>query len=299
LAIINEGKIVYTKVKGYADMRSKEKVTDNSIFEGASLSKPLFAYFVMMYVEEGLLALDTPLFSYLPYEDIADDERYKKITARMVLSHTSGFPNWRSNGKLTINHDPGSTFEYSGEGYQYLAKVLAKLLNTDDAGLEAKYQEKIARPFDLQYTKYLQDTYNISHKVEAHREGEWIKGEGISKEFGSAYSIHTNARDYAKWLLVLLEEKGLKKESFEELFTPQSQIPEDSPQRQIGVTDWTLGFAKVAFPFGTVFAHGGNNPGYSSIFAINREKKWGIVLFSNADQSLIVLHLMNYLHREK
>ncbi|WP_289644215.1 serine hydrolase domain-containing protein [Maribacter aestuarii] len=95
VAIINDGRVVYHTVKGYADSETKKKVNEKTIFEGASLSKPLFAYFVMGFVEEGKLDLDRPLYEYLPYDDIANDERYKKITARMVLSHTTGLPNWR------------------------------------------------------------------------------------------------------------------------------------------------------------------------------------------------------------
>jgi CubicO group peptidase (beta-lactamase class C family) len=69
-------------------------VNDQTLFEAASVSKPIFAYFVMRMVEKGLLNLDTPLYKYLPYPDIEHDDRYKLITARMVLNHTTGFPNW-------------------------------------------------------------------------------------------------------------------------------------------------------------------------------------------------------------
>jgi len=113
IAIINDGKIVYHRALGVTNANTKEKadfchiplsgpnankneqMDEYSIFEAGSLSKPLFAYFVMRMVDKGLLSLDTPLYKYLLYPDIAQDERYKFITARMVLCHTSGFPNWR------------------------------------------------------------------------------------------------------------------------------------------------------------------------------------------------------------
>ena len=301
LAIINDGKVVYHIVKGYEDLEKKNKVTKKTIFEGASLSKPMFAYFVMGFVEEGRLDLDKPLYQYLPYEDIADDERYKKITARMVLSHTTGFPNWRSDHErkeLFIKFEPGTSFEYSGEGYQYLAKVLAHLMKTDDAGLEAIYQDRIAIPLGLRYTKFIQDDYNLSNKAKGYKNGKHVKGNDDPTVFGAAYSLHSEAMDFSKWLVEILEQQGLKKESYLELFKAQVEMPEDSRYRQDGITDWTLGFAKATFPFGTVYGHGGNNYGYTSLFVLEPETNWGFIIFTNDDQSQICLQLLQYLMAE-
>ncbi|MFH6602811.1 serine hydrolase domain-containing protein [Maribacter algicola] len=298
VAIINHGKIVYHTVKGYSDIETKKKVTENTIFEGASLSKPLFAYFIMGFVEEGKLDLDKPLFEYLPYEDIADDMRYKKITARMVLSHTTGFPNWRSDfeeGKLFIKFEPGSAFEYSGEGYQYLAKVLMHILKTDDAGLEAIYQERIARPLKMDITKYLQDKKNMKNKAKGYFEGVAVEEDDDPFIFGAAFSIHSEALDFSRWVIALMDEQGLSKESYKQLFETQVELPEDHPQRQEGITDWTLGFAKATLPYGSAYGHGGNNPGYSSLFVISPDTKWGFVIFTNANQSTLPLTLLQYL----
>ena len=131
---------------GYADVEEKLPITAETIFEGASLSKSVFAFFVLTYVEEGKLSLDKPLYEYLPYDDIDHDDRYKKIIARMVLSHRSGFPNWRrdeADGKLKIKFEPGTQYHYSGEGYQYLAMVLRHIEGTDWNGLEAAFQTKV------------------------------------------------------------------------------------------------------------------------------------------------------------
>ncbi len=301
LAIINDGEVVYHTTKGYADIEDKKKITNKTIFEGASLSKPLFAYFVMGFVEEGRLDLDKPLYKYLPYEDIANDEQYKKITGRMVLAHTTGFPNWRSDhkeNKLFIKFEPGTAFNYSGEGYQYLTKVLKHILDTDDSGLEEIYQERIAIPLDLKYTKYIQDGYNLENKATGYKGKERVKEGDDPSEFGSAYSIHSESLDFSKWLIALLEHKGLTKESYDQLFETQVVLPEDHPQRQEGITDWTLGFAKATLPFGSAYGHGGNNPGYSSLFVLHPETKWGFVIFTNADQSKLPLLLLQYLMTE-
>ncbi|MEL7252187.1 MAG: serine hydrolase domain-containing protein, partial [Bacteroidota bacterium] len=82
IAFINDGEVVHHRTIGYANLQDSLPVTEQTIFEAASMSKSVFAFFAMKYVEEGLLDLDTPLYTYLPYPDIAHDERYKKITAR-------------------------------------------------------------------------------------------------------------------------------------------------------------------------------------------------------------------------
>ncbi len=286
-AIINDAKVVYHDVKGYADKEAKTAVTEKTIFEGASLSKPLFAYLTMFLVEDGLLDLDKPLYQYLENPDIAYDERYKEITARMVLSHCTGLPNWRTDfedNKLFLKFDPGTDFNYSGEGYKYLALVVEKLLNTDYKGLESFYQKKIAIPLQMDVTKFIQDESNLNSKAEPYKNGEKIPEAEIVEEFGSAYGIHSEAEDFSKWLIALMENKGLSNSSYEELFRDQFIIPEDSPYREEGVAAWTLGFAKAEIGENTLYGHGGNNPGYTSLFLIDKSKKWGMVLFTNANQ---------------
>lgn len=298
IALINDGKVVYHNVMGYADLEGKSKVTPTTIFEGASLSKPLFAFFTMDFVERGLLDLDTPLHHYLPYPDIAHDERYKKITARMVLSHTTGFPNWRNDydhKTLFIQFDPGTSYFYSGEGYQYLAKVLMHLSNTNDAGLEDIFQDRIAKPLQLQYTKFVQDTYNLENKAKGYQDNIQKSGDDHPGVFGAAFSIHSEALDFSKWLIALLNRELISTASYEQLFRTQVILPENHEQRQLGVAEWTLGFAKAQLPGGVAFGHGGNNPGYTSLFAIEPEKKWGLVIFTNANQSQLPLEILKYL----
>ena len=298
MAIINNGTVVYHSTAGYADIEKGQKVTANTIFEGASLSKPLFSFLAMSFVEQGMLDLDTPLYTYLPYPDIAHDDRYKKITARMVLSHTTGFPNWRSDydsKALFIQFEPGSSFFYSGEGYQYLAKVLAHLNHTDDLGLERIFQKRIAEPLNLQTTKFIQDKKNLKNKARGYVGNKPYSGNDDLSVFGAAFSVHAEALDFSKWLVALLNKDLISEKSYQELFGTQVVLPEDHEQRQLGVSEWTLGFAKAQLPIGVAFGHGGNNPGYTSLFAIVPETKWGVVIFTNANQSQLPLGILQYL----
>ena len=101
LAIFDHGKIVYRKTYGVRNKEENLPLTENSVMTAASFSKVAFAYMVMQLVDEGILDLDKPVYQYLPkplpeypaYKDLSDEVRYKRITARMLLSHTSGFPN--------------------------------------------------------------------------------------------------------------------------------------------------------------------------------------------------------------
>src|SRR5215467_468183 len=120
ITLIRGGKIAWHGNFGVKNAKSAQPIDDDTVFEAASLSKPVFAYAVLKLVEQGKLGLDVPLTSYLPKPYIADD-RLKEITARFVLSHRTGFPNWRGEGNpLTIHFTPGERFSYSGEGFVYL-----------------------------------------------------------------------------------------------------------------------------------------------------------------------------------
>ena len=288
IAFINDGEVVYHRVMGYAFKEKKIPVTNATIFEGASMSKSVFAYFVMKYVDEGKLDLDKPLYEYLPYEDIAHDERYKKITARMVLSHRTGFPNWRedrSDDQLVINFDPGTDYMYSGEGYMYLSKVLKEIDQTDWEGLEASFQNKVAKPLGMKHTVFIQDDYAKANKAEPYDEkGIWISPErdwdSINRyQFRAPASIHSEAIDFSKWMIALSNEEGLSKNSFKELYTVHSFVDEFNGIK----VDYTLGFFKPQIPLTNIYAHGGNNIGFTCSFAIDPEKGWGYVLFTNSE----------------
>ncbi|MEM8528675.1 MAG: serine hydrolase, partial [Bacteroidota bacterium] len=285
MVIFDQNKILYHHLQGNADVENGIPVNKNTIFEAASLSKPLFAYFIMKYVDAGILDLDRPLFEYLPYEDIEHDERYKTITARMVLSHTTGFPNWRDDydGQLFISFEPGTDYQYSGEGFQYLAKVLAHLLETNDIGLEQVFQEKVAQPLGLKTTKFLQDEKNFSNKAAPYKNGVRVENRYSNDVFGAAFSVHSEAKDFSIWLRALLNNKGLTEDSFTELFKDQFQMEEQGEDSE-GASAWTLGFGKYQLGDAVLYGHGGNNYGYTSGFFIDREQKMGAVLFTNADQ---------------
>lgn len=285
IAIINNAEVVYHNTFGWANVETAQPVDSTTLFEGASLSKPVFAHMVMFLVEEGQLDLDRPLLDYLDYTYPGTDPEnpdLQKITARMVLSHTSGFPNWREDFELMVEFEPGSRFQYSGEGYQLLSKVVESILETDYRGVETYFEEKVARPFGMSVTKFVQDSYNIEHKSMPYENGEVLplnRWEGA--EFNPASAIHSEALDFSRWIIALLNEEGLSSQSYETLFTNQINVPESSVLYPYHMRAWALGFAEVDISGHKFYGHLGNNMGFTSMFLIDRESDWGLILFTN------------------
>jgi CubicO group peptidase (beta-lactamase class C family) len=146
LAILNEGNIVYRSGFGTREIGLETPVTVNSVMSAASFTKAMFAHAVMQLVDEGILDLDKPVHEYLPkplphfsrYADLARDERWKQFTTRMLLSHTTGLPNWRwfnPDKKLDIKFEPGTKYSYSGEGIDLLQFVVEQITGQSTAAL--------------------------------------------------------------------------------------------------------------------------------------------------------------------
>jgi CubicO group peptidase (beta-lactamase class C family) len=127
-------------------------VSDRTEFEAASLGKPVFAYGVLRLVDAKILDLDRPLFEYLPTPE-ANNAKMKRVTARHVLSHTTGLPNWRQQpGPLEPASDPGKTFSYSGEAFFYLQRVVEQVTRKPFARV---MREQVFDPLDMKDSSYV------------------------------------------------------------------------------------------------------------------------------------------------
>jgi CubicO group peptidase (beta-lactamase class C family) len=300
IAVIKHGRVVYHRVFGVANAVTRQPVDEQSIFEAASLSKTLFTYFVMKEVEKHTIELDKPLYEYLPFPDIAYDDRYKLITARMVLSHSSGLPNWRfldladsslhiKKGTLYLKFTPGTGFNYSGEGYVYLSKVIAKQEHLEMNQLDSLFQQEVAIPLGLKHTAYAWNAYIQAHKVSGHVKGNKPIGNGKwpsrdSTQFGAAGSLHTEAMDYSKLLIALMDERGLSKASFDEMFRQQVAVPPTNKFADDGTTGWGLGISLKQTPYGIRYKHEGNNNNFQTGYMFFRPQKMGYVFFTNCDK---------------
>jgi len=127
LVLIENGQIIWEKGFGYSDKKQKKSVKSGTLFEAASLTKPVVAFATLKLQEEGLIDIDKPLEDYLNESYLSEEPLVKNITSRIILKHTTGFPNWgKERGKPKIFFQPGQRFSYSGEGYMYLQHVLNK-----------------------------------------------------------------------------------------------------------------------------------------------------------------------------
>ena len=294
IAIINKAEIVYHNSFGLSNLKTKEKIDDQSIFEAASLSKPLFAYFALRMADKGLLDLDKPLYEYLPHPAITEEsqEDYKLITARMVLSHSTGFPNWSNGNKIKLSFVPGNGFSYSGEAYQYLAAIIGQLNGVGwQEDLNDLFLKEVTLPLGMEHTSFVWNDYFKTHKAFGHDNENTPTDNGTGgwngKTFGAAYSAHSQAADYAKFLIAMLREEGLKKSTFTEMLKEHNTFNKDSKiRKETGQSGWSLGFAIKPTSEGKMYLHTGNNRDFQAYCAIIPEKEYGLVLFTNSGKML-------------
>lgn len=289
LALIRDGRMVYHKTYGVKNAMSGEKVDETTLFEAASITKPVFAFAVQRLAEQGVIDLDKPLYLYLPYKDIEHDERYKLITARHVLTHRTGFPNWRSmneDGKLNIRFTPGTAYNYSGEGFEYLKMVVEKITGKK---VEQVLQEEVIAPMGLYHTFFSKNDSLQKMVANGHYNG-LPSAADLPQSPGMAYSMHTEAAIFTRFALYLLEQKGLKPETYDTMFQKHSEFnydPEDEKPKSPAYMGMSLEIRET--PFGKSFGHGGNNGDFKCKFEVYKEAKIGYVLFTNSNTSDVLL----------
>src|SRR5215831_16691210 len=227
IGLLRDGELVWHHGFGVKNTKTNEPVNDDTVFEAASLSKPVFAYAVLKLFDAGKFDLDKPLNQYLPGNyDVGEDPRLGQITARRVLSHTTGFPNWRPPGAaLKIHFTPGDRFSYSGEGFVYLSKVIEHVTGEK---FNDFMKRTVFEPLGMTSSSYVwQESYDTL-KVFRHN----TRGEAISQNkmpqgsVNAAASLHTTARDYGRFVAAILRGVGLKPETRRLMLTPQAQVRE-------------------------------------------------------------------------
>lgn len=285
LAIIKDGAVVYHKTYGVRNTFTGEKVDENTLFEAASITKPVFALAVQRLAERGMIDLDKPLYLYLPYPDIAQDERYKLMTARHVLTHRTGFPNWRSmnkDGKLDLKFTPGTDFNYSGEGFEYLKMVVEKITGKK---VEKVLQEEVILPVGLYHT-FFSNNDSLKRMVADGHFDMFPSSDPPPESPGMAYSMHTEARIFTQFMLYLLEQKGLQPQTYEVMLRKHSDYkfdPGDEKPKDPTYMGMSLEIRET--PFGKSFGHGGNNGDFKCRFEVYKDLRMGYAVFTNSNTS--------------
>lgn len=300
IAIINDSEVAYVKSFGFRNKAAKQPLTEHTVMYGASFTKAVFAYFVMQLVEQGTVDLDRPVYQYLDkplpeyekYQDLAADERYKLITARMLLSHTSGFPNFRwinANKKLDIKFQPGSKYSYSGEGINLLQFVIEAVTNK---GVGEMVRERIFQPFGMTRTSMQWEERFEDDCAIGYDEDEQPLGHEKRVNPRAAGSMDTTITDYARFIQAVMQGKGLKSRLKDEMLTPQIQIyskrqfptpsDETTDENRAIQLSYGLGWGLFRTPYGKAFFKEGHDDGWENHSVCFPDKKLAIIFISNS-----------------
>lgn len=305
VAVIDGGQVRYVQAYGARNAKG-EPLTPRTVMYGASLTKAVFAYTVLQLVDDKVIDLDTSIAAYLnrplpdyagfgedyaPYENLAGDERWRKITPRMLFTHSAGFNNYffmNPDERLKIFFEPGSRYAYSGDGMILMQFVL-------EQGLGLKVGEEMQRrAFDRlgmkttsmtwrpDFAANLADGWDSDGKPQPHDERSRVRASG---------SMDTTIEDMAKFAAGLVRGEGLTPASRAEMVRPILPIttrtqflplqPELPPAQRR--PDLAAGLGVVVFdgPQGHGFYKGGHDDITGNMMVCIEARQACVVLLGN------------------
>jgi CubicO group peptidase (beta-lactamase class C family) len=301
LAIIESGKVMHVRAYGRRNVKRDLPLTTDTVMYGASLTKTAFAYMVMQLVDEGRLDLDASIADLLPrplpeyddYKDLAGDARWRALTPRLLLTHTSGFANFRwleEDKRLRFHHDPGARYGYSGEGFYVLQLVLEQGLGLD---VGAHMQSRVFDRFGMTRTSmawredfaaHLADGYALDGSMEPHDERSSASAAG---------SMDTTIADQARLWAGIVRGDGLTAASRAEMvrahiaITSAHQFPTlaediDPGNRAIALAAG-LGLVTFRDPSGGAWFKGGHNDWTGNmVICLERGQRCVVMLANDA-----------------
>ncbi|RQO32156.1 serine hydrolase [Taibaiella sp. KBW10] len=275
IGLIKDGKLQQIKVFG--ELKKGVTAPYNTIFNVASLTKPITAMLTLKLVSQGKWDLDEPLDHFWIDPDVAKDPNHKLLTTRHILSHQTGFSNWRHNnkdGKLHFEFTPGTKFQYSGEGFEYLRKALEHKFHTT---LDQLAGDLIFKPLNMQDTRYFWDTKTDSLRVAPGYNPEGIAYKTVkNKTANAADDLLTTIEDYGTFLCSVLQGDGLSPKVFEEMCTRQVVSKRDK-YFGLGFEIYNIGKGDYAL------SHGGADEGCQTLVFLLPKTKQGLLIFTNVD----------------
>ena len=301
LAVIHDAKIVWRRGFGFADAATKAQVDNDTVFQAASMSKPVFAYVALKLCEKGVIGLDTPLTKYAPEPFLTADPRLELITPRHILSHSSGIQNWRSKKEpLKIQFAPGSQYMYSGEAYYYLQSVITHLkgkVNLEECAkfeadlevcatdIEEFINRNLLAPFAMVSSGYATNDTIERHGATGHdQDGNplpKVKATGPAvARYAAVGGLQTTPTDCAKFMIEVLDPKKpdnfrLRQETITEMLRPHVKVV-NGPH----TSSWALGWQ---IQDNGLINHGGDNKGFHCHAIASPETKSGFVVMTNGD----------------
>ncbi|HVV43593.1 MAG TPA: serine hydrolase domain-containing protein [Bryobacteraceae bacterium] len=299
LAIIRGG-TSWVHAYGVRNAKDKLPLTPDTVMYGASLTKATFAYMVMQLVDEKRIDLDRSIADYLPrplpnyprYADLAGDARWRRLTFRTLLDHTSGFANLRQfepGGKLKFHYDPGTRFAYSGEGLLLAQFVLENGLHLD---VGAEMQRRIFDRFGMKRTSMTWRDDRGPDVADSHLENGDILPHQHRRNVSAAGSMDTTLADWTRFLTAVVNREGLSRAAKAEMI--RLQIPIGSatqfPTLSDAKTDdykaihlgYGLGWGVFETPFGHAFFKEGHDDGTANYALCIEPRRACILLLSNS-----------------
>lgn len=298
LAVIDAGTVVHVATYGIRNA-ARDPLTTQTIMYGASLTKTAFTYMVMQLVDEGRLNLDASIADLLPrplpeyddYHDLASDPRWKQLTLRILLTHTSGFANFRwleDDGKLRFHYDPGTRYGYSGEGFYIAQLVLEEALGLD---VGREMQTRVFDRFGMTRTSMqwrpdfranLADGFRIDGTPEPHDERSSVSAAG---------SMDTDIDDQARLWAGIVRGEGLTRVSRTEMMRSHvpitsfhqfpTLVPDPNPANATIGLAAGLGLVTFQDARGKVWFKGGHNEWTGNMVICIEKRKRCLVLLSN------------------
>lgn len=304
IAVIEDGKVVRTAAYGLRNGRG-EKLQTDTIMYGASLTKAAVGYMVLQLVDEDVIALDTPVAKYLakpvpeyatedkyaPWVDLAGDERWRLLTPRILLTHSSGFANFaflEPDEKLRIHFQPGSRYAYSGEGLILLQFMLERGIGLD---VGAEMQRRVFDRFEMRNTsmtwradfaKNLADGWQSDGSIEPHDERSKVRAAG---------SMDTTIEDMARFAAGIVRGEGLSASSAAQYsrgslpITTRSQFPTLQPEvpeaERVPGLAAAIGVLRFDGPQGQGFMKGGHNDSTGNVMVCVHTGRRCVVILAN------------------
>lgn len=300
IAITNGQEVAYSKSFGVANLHTGEKLTNSHFFHIASVSKTFTATAVMQLVEKGKIDINEPLINYLPYFKMKDP-RYRNITIKQMLNHTSGIPDvtdyeWekvesdagalerytRSLADSILLSDPGSTYYYSNIAFDVLGDLVAKVSGMSFEKYEKDY---ILGPLGMNESSFYFPEMKRNLQTSPHTGNPQVLSDvyPYNRKHAPSSTLTSNIVELSHWVIANMYEGKYKNT---QIISPSTFRTMTIPTVTVDPgQELSMGLCWFIYPYRGYknYVHEGGDIGYRSILSLLPERKLGIVILSNSD----------------